>query len=208
MSSESSVSIIDYGIGNISSVVNALLRIGASPRVTEDGDALRQGACSHIVLPGVGAIGQAMHNLEERGIRDALQEQVIEGGVPYLGVCVGMQILVESGEEYGDHQCLGWIPGRTRSLARDGETIRLPHVGWNTIERSGEDSLFEGLTDTHFYFAHSYCVDCPEEFVTARSDYQRSFVSSVRKNHITGVQFHPEKSAGAGEMLLKNFLGI
>ncbi|MDA0241056.1 MAG: imidazole glycerol phosphate synthase subunit HisH [Proteobacteria bacterium] len=203
-----SVSVIDYGIGNISSVVNALLRIGCSPKVAVDGEILRRDATNHIILPGVGAIGQAMHNIEERGIREALQERVIGDEVPYLGICVGMQILVESGEEFGDHKCLGWIPGRTCNLASIGESLRVPHVGWNTIEPKREDPLFNELPDTHFYFVHSYCVECPEQFVTAETEYGGSFIACIRKGNIAGVQFHPEKSAAAGDTLLKNFLGI
>lgn len=203
-----SVAIIDYGIGNVQSVVSACLRVGGNAFIARDKDDLEKPDLTHIILPGVGAIGVAMENLQERGIVEALAQTVCVGGVPFLGICVGMQILCETGEEFGECKTLGWIPGRVRSLASEGEKVRLPHVGWNTVDVVGSDPLFAGVASEHFYFVHSYALECPDEYVVATTTYHRSFISAVRKANIVGTQFHPEKSSAAGERLLKNFLGL
>lgn len=203
----SGVSIVEYGIGNIASVANACRAVGGDPAVARTGGELLAQDPDHVVLPGVGALGTAMQYLRERELDAALNQLVVERGVPLLGICVGMQMLVEAGEEFGEHRCLGWIPGRVRRLSANGGDIRLPHVGWNTIERRVDDPLLSGLANSHFYFLHSYCVDCPEEYVLTLTNYGCAFISAVRKDNIAAVQFHPEKSSSAGAALLSAFLG-
>lgn len=200
------LSVIDYGIGNIQSVLNACRHAGAEPLVAASGAALLDQAPDRIVLPGVGAVGEAIGNLRRRGLDTALGRKVLEEKTPFLGICVGMQLLGDICEEFGEHEGLGWIPGRVERLAAPGSGLRLPHVGWNTIDAAGEDELFDGLDGAHFYFQHSYAMRCDDAFVTARSDYGGRFVSAVRRGHIAGVQFHPEKSSGAGQKLLGAFL--
>ena len=200
------LSIVEYGIGNIQSAVNACRRVGADPKMVRSGAELLARGSTRIMLPGVGAIGEAMANLRERRLDEALRRRVIDDGVPFLGICVGMQMLGEVCEEFGEHRGLGWIPGRVRRLAPVGSGLRLPHVGWNTIEVTGADPLLADLNGEHFYFQHSYALQCGEEYVLARTDYGEPFVSAVRKGHITGVQFHPEKSSTAGARLLAAFL--
>lgn len=200
------VVVIDCGIGNVQSVVNACQRVGGEVCIVQNGDELNRIEISHLILPGVGAIGEVMANLHQRGLIDSMARRVFDEKIPFLGICVGMQILGEAGEEFGGSQTLGWIPGVVRSLARENEIVRLPHVGWNTVEVKGEDPLFVGIRDAHFYFVHSFALECPDDFVIAYTTYHRPFVSAVRKGNIVGTQFHPEKSSGAGEILLKNFL--
>lgn len=204
-----SLVVIDCGIGNVHSVVNACLRVGAEAVVVRDGEELDAAKLTHIILPGVGSVGGVMASLRERGLESRLNRRVIDEEVAFLGLCVGMQILAEFGEEFGECKTLGWIPGRVRSLAHEGDTevIRLPHVGWNTVEIKDGDPLFTGIGEEHFYFVHSYAMECPDDYVIARTTYHHPFVSAVRKGHIVGAQFHPEKSSRAGEILLKNFLG-
>lgn len=202
------VSVIEYGIGNVQSVVNACERIGAGTRVAHDGAELEEQNPERIVMPGVGAIGEALGNLRARGFDSALDRLVVDGGTPLLGICVGMQMLGESCEEFGSHQGLGLVPGRVRRLAPEGSGLRLPHVGWNTIAvRRADDPVLGPLDGEDFYFVHSYALECPDEFVLATTEYGAPFVSAVRRDHIIGVQFHPEKSSALGAALLGAFLG-
>lgn len=198
-------SIVEYGIGNIQSVVNACHRVGGNVEVARTGDELESQNARAIILPGVGAIGAALRLLRERGFEEALRRRVLDTGVPFLGICVGMQILVEKCEEHGEHRGLGWIPGNVGRMAPMDSPLRLPHVGWNTIDRKVDDPVLEDLDDTHFYFVHSCATTCPAEFVTATSEYGAPFVAAVRRGNIRGVQFHPEKSSRAGEQLLSAF---
>lgn len=200
------LTIVEYGIGNIQSVVNACQRMGAAPRVASTGEELRAQDPTHIVLPGVGAVGHALEAVRARGLESALRESVIERGRAFLGICVGMQMLGELCEEFGTHRGLGWIPGRVRRLAEAGAGLRLPHVGWNTISPARDDPLLSALSDTHFYFLHSYALDCPAEYVLARTEYGGEFACAVRRGNIAAVQFHPEKSSRAGAELLSAFL--
>lgn len=200
------IAIVDYGIGNVQSVVNAFIRIGARPRKVSTGDQLIAEHDQAIIMPGVGAIGEALTKLRARGLESALRQRVVNEGLPFLGICVGMQVLVEICEEFGIHHGFGWIPGRVRRLAPPGSAVRLPHVGWNTIEPVGESWMSTALGNRHFYFCHSYAVECPAHFVRGRSDYGVPFVAAVEQSNIYGVQFHPEMSSGSGESLLTGFL--
>lgn len=200
------VSVVDYGIGNIQSVVNACRRVGVVPAVARTGDELAAQRPDRIILPGVGAIGEALRLLRQRELDTALGEHVLDRCVPFLGICVGLQMLVETCEEFGAHEGLGWIPGAVRRLAPEGSGVRLPHVGWNTVSAEPDDPLFRGIEDEHFYFVHTCAAERVDDYVIGWTDYAGPFVSAVRRDHIAGVQFHPEKSSAAGEALLKCFL--
>lgn len=201
------ISIVEYGIGNIQSVVNACVRLGVATRIARDGRELLAQAPDRIILPGVGAVGAALENLRDRGLEQALQQLVQQEKVPFLGICVGMQMLAETCAEFGEHRGLGWIPGRVSRLAPEGSGIRLPHVGWNTIEViSADDPILGPLDQQDFYFVHSYAMRCPEEFIVAQTDYHGRFVSAVRRDHVLAVQFHPEKSAALGGQLMAAFV--
>lgn len=206
MSGPVQVALVEYGIGNVQSVANALERVGATAEIVRDGDELRKVGRGPIVMPGVGAVGEALELLRARGLDSALHDLVRDGGRPFLGICVGMQVIAETCEEFGEHVGLGWIPGRVRRLEPGSENLRIPHIGWNTIATRGEPGCLAGLDGEHFYFVHSYVVDCPEAFVLATADYGGPFTAAVRHGAITGVQFHPEKSSTTGTALLRNFL--
>ena len=203
------ICVVDYGIGNIESVVNACLEIDDDTKVVDDGASLRAARPERVILPGVGAVGAALNNLRDRGLDNALHQTVVEEQVPFLGICVGMQVLGETCEEFGTHQGLGWIPGSVERLAPETSGMRLPHVGWNTVESARtDDVLMRGISGKDAYFVHSYALHCPDEYALAHTSYGgRSFVSAVRHEHVAGVQFHPEKSSNVGSVLLSAFIG-
>lgn len=206
MAQKAAISIVEYGVGNIGSVLHACRRAGIEPLIAHDGAELASQDPERILLPGVGAIGEALKQLRTRNFEPVLNRLVIDRKTPLLGICVGMQILAERCEEFGEHEGLNWLPGaRTKRIAQKGAGVRVPHIGWNTIEPTDDTPLFSGMTDEHFYFVHSYAVQCSDDFVLARTDYGGPFVSAVQRNNIFGVQFHPEKSAAAGVKLLQNF---
>lgn len=201
------VSVIEYGIGNIQSVVNTIKRLGIEPTVVSSGQSMIDSDPDYVILPGVGAMGHALEMLRERGLEDALNTIVRHGGKPFLGICVGMQIMAETCEEFGTHRGLGWIPGRVRHLSDIGVNLCLPHVGWNTINATAKrHPITETIEGHDAYFLHSYSLDCPPEYVLATTEYGRSFVSVAGVNNMIGVQFHPEKSAFVGETLFAAFL--
>jgi glutamine amidotransferase len=200
--------IVEYGVGNIQSVANACREMVGDTVVASDGDSLRAAMPERIVLPGVGAIGTALENLRARGLVEVLEHLVRESGIPFLGICVGMQVLAESCEEFGAHRALGWIPGRVKRLAPEGSSVRLPHVGWNSVLATHPvDPLLCDIVGKDAYFVHSYAFECPRQFIAATTEYDGiSFPSAVRNGNIFGVQFHPEKSAAIGAALLSAFL--
>lgn len=199
-----SVLIVDYGMGNLASVRRALEECGASAFVSDDPSALAD--CSHIVLPGVGAFNDAMQRLTAGAWPEALRRAVCDEGVPLLGICLGMQLLADVGEEGGVHAGLGLIPGRVvRMRPQAGE--RIPHVGWNCVSHRGH-ALFEGVPlDGDVYFVHSYhFVPRDAADVRATTPYCGGFVSAVGRGAAFGTQFHPEKSSRHGLRMLRNFL--
>lgn len=201
--------IIEYGIGNIGSVVQACLRVGLETVVTSSGRALLEADAERIIMPGVGAIDAALPLLRERGIKAALDTLVVEQGRPFLGICVGMQVMARSCTEFDPLRGFGWIAGDVARLAEPGADLRLPHVGWNSIEATREDPLLAGLDGECFYFVHSCGFRSIDEADTiARSDYGGPFAAAVRHGNCWGVQFHPEKSSAAGERLLANFKAV
>jgi glutamine amidotransferase len=163
-----------------------------------------------LILPGVGSYFVAMQNLQSMGLIDPLNEVVLARKRPILGICLGMQLLAESGTEYGEVQGLGWIPGHVRRFQFDDPSYRIPHTGFNSVQFGLEKSaLYKSLEDrTDFYFVHSYHMECADEYVSGWVEYNGHFVASVERENIYGAQFHPEKSQSNGLMVLRNFSQI
>lgn len=200
------VALVDYGMGNLDSVRRALEVQGATVVVTSDPDDLAE--ADRIILPGVGAFGIAMENLRERGLDKALTEQVINQGAPFLGICLGMQLMATSSTEHGDQTGLGWVPGHVVRLEATEADPRIPHVGWNEVHPDVDHPLFAGVeTDRDFYFVHSFHFSSEDDATSlATTPYCGGFTSVVGLGNAVGVQFHPEKSQQVGQVLLKNFL--
>ncbi|MBS1262890.1 MAG: GMP synthase [glutamine-hydrolyzing] subunit A [Methanonatronarchaeales archaeon] len=190
------IAVIDYGLGNLRSVRRGLERCGADVEVTRSPGRIK--AADGLVLPGVGSFDDGMRNLEP--LKEALLDAVDEG-VPLMGVCLGMQMLLEYSEE-GDEAGLGVIEGRSLKFRRG----KVPHMGWNTLSEL-DHAVFDGVYDgSHAYFVHSYYAESPELRVAASSDYHGRFASAVARGSVVGVQFHPEKSGEVGLRVLKNFV--
>ncbi len=200
------LALIDYGMGNVRSVFNTFEQLKVSIECTADPAAIL--SADGIVLPGVGAFGDGMKALEERGLLAVLNEAVIEQRKPYLGICLGMQFLAEEGFEEGKHAGFGWIKGAARRLSGSPE-CKVPHMGWNDVEVLKAGGLFTGLENPVFYFVHSYYLDPQEserQFITALCRHGQPFAAALQKESIFGVQFHPEKSQQAGLQVLENFI--
>jgi len=197
------IGIIDYGAGNLASVCNALKQIDRESKIVDQPDAA--GGCERLILPGVGSFRRAMESLNSTGWKESLQEYALAGR-PLLGICLGMQLLFDEGEEHGVTPGLGLLPGRVVLMAPQAPH-RLPHVGWNNLIPVQEHSLFRGVKpEVDFYFVHSYhCIaDCATD-VIARCDHGGEFVASAARGNVAGMQFHPEKSWPAGLRILENF---
>jgi len=200
------IAIIDYGMGNLRSVANAFEAIGATPEICDRPETI-EGA-DRIVLPGVGAFGDGMESLRKRGWIETLEDEVRRKGKPFLGLCLGLQLLATAGEEHGAHSGLGWIPGKVERFPDNDPALRVPHIGWNDVVFSEGSRLFEGLgAGGVFYFVHSF-VFRPDDpaLVSGRCSYGIDFCASVEKDNIFATQFHPEKSQKKGLAVLKNFL--
>ncbi|MBN2311725.1 MAG: imidazole glycerol phosphate synthase subunit HisH [Candidatus Hydrogenedentes bacterium] len=204
----STVAIIDYGMGNLDSVARAVEECGAHPMVAERASALAE--ADRIILPGVGAFGDGMRELAARSFDQALRDEVLGNGIPLLGICLGMQLLADTGFEGGETPGLGFIAGEVVRLEPDTPGTRIPHVGWNEVEASRPCALFEGVASgTDFYFVHSYHFRCADSAdAAACTPYCGGFVSCVHRGPVFGVQFHPEKSQKPGLRLLSNFLAL
>lgn len=204
------VAIVDYRMGNTRSVAKTIKAIGYDAVLTSDKKELQNS--SHIILPGVGAFADGMHNLRELGLIEILEEEVKKKGKPFLAICIGQQLLADEGTEHGGpHQGLGWIPGQAKRFNIDESRYKIPHVGWNNITIRTQSPLFQHIENStpDFYFVHSYHLHAthPED-VIATCDYGEQFVAAVQKDNIFGTQFHPEKSQGLGVQVLKNFLSL
>jgi len=196
--------IVNYGVGNHQSVVNALVFLGYSVEISSGVEAISQ--ADGIILPGVGAFGEAMKNLNRLGIIPALEKQVLEKKKPLLGICLGMQILADESEENGNHKGLGWIRGKIKKLEFQ-KGYRVPHVGWNQVKVFHQSPLFKRTDEqASFYFDHSYRFVCEDAHVSATCAYGSDIVAAVQKDNIYGVQFHPEKSQVSGLKLFRSFL--
>lgn len=215
VSSEPKIAVVDYKLGNMYSVLQACKSEGLNAEVVASPDGLN--AYDGIILPGVGAYGDAMENLKTSGMAEALFESA-HAGTPILGICLGMQLLVSKSEEFGDSEGLGLIPGAAKKLPRvqsrsKNMEAKIPLVGWNRIVLSregkvGSADLFKGSTSSDFYyFVHSFHVaNVPEEYVVSTSFHEDfEYISAIRKSNIVGYQFHPEKSADQGKMLYRNW---
>lgn len=199
------IRIIDYGLGNILAFQNMYKRLNIQAGIARTAADLAD--ATRLILPGVGAFDHAMELLDASGMREPLNELVLERKMPVLGICVGMQILAESSEE-GERPGLGWIPGRVKGFKSLGQAdLLLPHMGWNDVEPTTDHRLFDQLRDdARFYFLHSFFFECARpEHVAASSHYGTAFSCAVSAGNIHGVQFHPEKSHHFGTQLLKNF---
>jgi glutamine amidotransferase len=203
--------IIDYGSGNLASAARAFQRMadetgqGGPIVVAADDAAVR--AADRIVLPGVGAFGDCAAGVQAAGVREALEDRVIRGGVPFLGICVGMQLMAPVGREHGDHAGFGWIAGQVARLTPFDPALKVPHMGWNALEPS-RHPLFDGIAaGDHAYFVHSYhfLPDNPAH-VLATCDYGGPVIAAVGRDNLAGTQFHPEKSQKTGLRLIANFL--
>ena len=197
------ITIVDYDMGNSRSVVNMLQRIGFKAEITRDHKKLE--LAEKLILPGVGSFDTAMKNLEHFELKELLDRKALIEKVPFLGICLGMQILTNSSEE-GNLSGLGWIKGSASKFKNDND-IKVPHMGWNYIQPSSESRLCKNLEDnSRFYFVHSYYVQVnEEEHSSMKTTYSLEFDSGIEKDNIFGVQFHPEKSHKFGMQILKNF---
>jgi glutamine amidotransferase len=197
------VVIIDYGLGNLRSVSKALEKAGANVTITGDIEEIR--AADGLILPGVGAFHEGMARMSD--IKDALFEA--QGQVPVLGICLGMQMLMDASEEHGLHAGLGLVPGTVRRFVKE-PGYKIPHMGWNQISLNQEaDPLYAGVPDgSFFYFVHSYWADTAGQSRITTTEYINPFASSVRNGTIWGTQFHPEKSGEIGLQVLRNYIGM
>lgn len=199
------IAIIDYNVGNLANLKNAFDYQGLPNRIITRPEELN--GAEHIILPGVGAFGPAMDRLREAEMEAVVRERVA-AGVPFLGVCVGLQLLFDESEEDGVHQGLRVLSGRIVRFT--GKGLKVPQIGWNQVAWQREDPLIEGIPDhSYFYFVHSYyaAVVNPQDALGI-AEYGEDFPAVVRRGNVWGVQFHPEKSQDAGLRLLKNFAGI
>ena len=204
------VAIIDYDAGNVKSVEKALQFLGQEAVLTRDPGKIL--GADRVILPGVGAFGDAMKRLEDYGLVDVIRK-VVQNGTPFLGICLGLQLLFESSEESPGVQGLGILKGRILRIPEgegpDKKPLKIPHIGWNSLEFPKAGRLFEGvLPQSYVYFVHSYYLKAEEDIVTARTRYGVSIDASVEKGNVFACQFHPEKSSETGLLILKNFVGI
>lgn len=206
------VALIDYGSGNLHSAAKSIERAAREREVpialllTSDPKAVR--AADRIILPGVGAFADCMAGLTAiEGMVNALNARVRQDAVPFLGICVGMQLMAKTSEEYGEHSGLGWIDGRVKALKPSDPSLKIPHMGWNALESIKPHPVLDGIgAGQHVYFVHSYQMECAPDGVAARCDYGGPVTACVETETCFGTQFHPEKSQNVGLRLLGNFL--
>lgn len=200
------VCILDYGSGNVKSVFNMIHTLSNNVFISNEKEAIE--SSTHIILPGVGAFGASMEKIKKNVPLDVLEDAVVNKQKPFLGICVGMQILADKSFEFGEHDGLGWIPGEVRKL--DSHEYPLPHIGWNNITAKQQSTILrKSDVEQDFYFVHSFTF-IPEDTscVIATANYGEDFSAIVGAGNIFGVQFHPEKSQKAGIILLENFLNL
>lgn len=196
------IAIIDYGMGNLRSVQKAFQRVGCQAEIVQDPAAVE--AAPAVVLPGVGAFADAMENLKKSGMIEAIH-RAINSGKPFLGICLGHQLLFESSVEFGTTRGLGIFPGTVKRFP--GGDLKVPHMGWNQVEIAKPSQLLEGVpAGAAFYFVHSYYVEPADpELAVTLTEYGLKFASVVGRNNVFGIQFHPEKSSTLGLRILENF---
>ena len=203
----SKVGILDYGAGNIASLINILNLYKVDLiKINKESDFNN---VNKIILPGVGAAGFALENLRKKNLENELNKYVIEKGIPFLGICVGMQILAKRIHEFGSHLGLGWIDGEVQPLNKYTTQLTVPHMGWNEvkIDQKNNDEILKSISKNSFYFAHSNVMHTKEsKLEIAYFNYGIKFLAALKKNNILAVQFHPEKSYISGQRFLKNFI--
>lgn len=200
------IAIIDYDAGNIKSVEKALQKLGADVVITKDADTILN--AEKVILPGVGAFGDAMANLNKYNLVTVIK-QVVERGIPFLGICLGLQLLFDRSDETPGVEGLGILKGEVLRIP-DHEELKIPHMGWNSLHLQNDGRLFEGLSeDSYVYFVHSYYLKAEEpEIVKATAEYGVTIHASVEKGNVFACQFHPEKSSDVGLQILKNFVEL
>lgn len=201
------VAIIDYGVGNLFSLSSSLNAVGVETVVTGDPEIIKK--ADKLILPGVGAFGDAAKKLEDSGLKDLIVKQAIEGK-PLLGICLGMQLLFEKSYEYGEHSGLGLIKGEVVPMAGNiPKGLNIPHIGWNGLVFKKNTPIFKYINNgDHVYFVHSFYADRCSESVTATAEYGIEVTASVQSGNVFGCQFHPEKSGDVGLKILKAFCEI
>lgn len=200
------VAIIDYDAGNIKSVEKAITALGEEAVITREAKEIM--AADHVILPGVGAFGEAMEKLRQYGLVQVIRD-VTDKGTPFLGICLGLQLLFEGSEESSGVEGLGILRGRIVKLPED-KGLKIPHIGWNSLQYPNKGRLFSGIPEeSYVYFVHSYYLRAAEpEIVTAATEYAEYIHASVEKGNVFACQFHPEKSSDIGMRILKNYLSI
>ena len=198
------VCVLDYGSGNVASVYNLIKFLNYECVISNEPKIIE--TSTHLILPGVGAFGASMEKIKKKIPIEILENQVLKKKKPFLGICVGMQVMTEIGEEFGRHQGLGWIKGKVVKI----KSKILPHIGWNDIVIKKTSKIFDGLAEHRdFYFVNSFhCNINDKNLVIAETEYEEIFCSAFQKENIIGVQFHPEKSQKTGQILIKNFLSL
>ncbi|HUH42996.1 MAG TPA: imidazole glycerol phosphate synthase subunit HisH [Sulfurimonas sp.] len=207
--SDNQVVIIDYNMGNLRSVQKAFEEVGCNAIISNHHDIIKK--ASKIVLPGVGAFRDGMKHLKELGLIELLNQEIIENKKPFLGICLGMQLLAKNGYENGETAGLGWIDAEVVKFdfSHQKEKLKIPHVGWNSVTYKNSNKLFKDVqNESDFYFVHSYYFQTDENVITSTTDYGYDFVSSINKDNIFALQFHPEKSQTAGLRVIKNFVNL
>ncbi len=200
------VAIIDYGAGNLQSVKKALDFLGYDCEITMDKEKIMN--ASHVILPGVGSFGDAMASIRERGLEDTIKE-CADGSKPFLGICLGLQLLFESSEESPDVKGLGILKGSIVTIPRNNG-LKVPHMGWNSVSLKQNNGIFKNIKDnSYFYFVHSYYLkDADADVVAGTTEYGVEIECAVQKGLVCATQFHPEKSSEVGLQLLKNFMAL
>ncbi|MDD4286961.1 MAG: imidazole glycerol phosphate synthase subunit HisH [Candidatus Peribacteraceae bacterium] len=199
------IAVIDYGMGNLRSIAKALEYAGGEVAVTRDPEVMRK--ADRFVLPGVGAFGNGMDHLRSFGLIPALEEEILHKKKPFWGICLGMQLLAEKSEEFGEHRGLGWIPAEVKKFSfPGGANLKIPHVGWNTVTFVQEHPVTKGMKNVEYYFVHSYYVVPKEKSLVAGTcTYGVDFAACIARDNLFATQFHPEKSQEAGLKMLRNF---
>lgn len=201
------IALIDYGMCNLDSVSRAVERCGGEPVITSEAATIKN--ADGIILPGVGAFADAMAELEAQDLVELIRKQVLSRNIPFLGICLGMQLMATKGHEGGVTDGLDLIPGEIVRLVPDSPQTRIPHVGWNEVIKTKTTLLFKDIPDrADFYFVHSYHFKCDNEYIITTTPYCGGFTSTVGRENCFGLQFHPEKSLKTGLMLLRNFIDI
>lgn len=195
------IAVIDYGVGNLFSLSHSLSEIGAESVITSDVNKIKD--CDKLILPGVGAFGDAAEKLKSTGLDQIIKEECAKGK-PLLGICLGMQLLFDKSFEYGEHKGLGLIKGEVLPLKDYIKDLKIPHMGWNSLDVKDDNPLLKGLNGSYVYFVHSFFAKC-DEGLSATANYGIDVTAAVRKDNVFGTQFHPEKSGKNGLKILELF---